>query len=221
MGSECFVSVKRIENFLNTENAAGKRDEEKELKYLSTLEEPDVISVIVNGSFGWKTEPVLSDINLTLKKRELVAVCGPVGAGKSSLLNVLLHDLNLINGEFAMSTSKIAYVSQSAWILSGTIKENILFGQPYNESKFNYVVKTCSLETDFMILPNAENTILGERGVTLSGGQRARVSLARAIYYDADLYLLDDPLSAVDTKVGRQLFENCIKKTLANKVANT
>jgi ATP-binding cassette subfamily C (CFTR/MRP) protein 4 len=216
--SECLISVKRIEEFLNTENNSEKRDEMKDLAFLNNQNDTDLIAAIVDGSFAWKTDPVLSDINLNLKKRELVAICGPVGAGKSSLLNVLLHDLSLIGGEFAMSTSKIAYVSQSAWILSGTIKENILFGQPYNESKFKSVVKTCSLEADFKLFPNAENTILGERGVTLSGGQRARVSLARAIYYDADLYLLDDPLSAVDTKVGRQLFENCIKKTLANKV---
>jgi ATP-binding cassette subfamily C (CFTR/MRP) protein 4 len=218
LGSECLVSVARIEKFLSTESTSNRHNEEKEMSFLASLNEPDIIVSIVNGTFSWKTDPILTDINFTLKKKELVAICGPVGSGKTSIINVLLRDLIILKGEFAMATKKIAYVSQSAWILSGSIRENILFGQTYNAAKFKRVIDACCLETDFALFPNGENTILGERGVTLSGGQRARVSLARAIYYDADLYLLDDPLSAVDTKVGRQLFENCIKKSLANKV---
>jgi ATP-binding cassette subfamily C (CFTR/MRP) protein 4 len=216
LGFECQISVKRIEAFLDTVNTCTVKNEEVEAKILSDFDS-DTIGVIIDGSFSWDSEVILSNICLTLKKKELTVICGPVGSGKSSALNVLLRNMTMTNGKFALSSTKIAYVSQSSWILSGSIKENILFGQPYNEAKFNRVIKACALEKDFSMFPNAENTILGERGVTLSGGQRARVSLARAVYYDAELYLLDDPLSAVDTKVGRYLFEKCIKGILSSK----
>ena len=106
---------------------------------------------------------------------------------------------------------------QTPWVFSGTIRENILFGQPYNQNKYSRILEACSLAEDVGRFPNADLAVVGERGAVLSGGQRARVSLARAVYMDADLYLLDDPLSAVDIKVSQHIFEKCIKGLLSNK----
>lgn len=135
----------------------------------------------------------------------------------------LLRELPLTQGTFNIkhpssgSPLKIAYASQSPWIFAGTIKDNIIFGEQYDENRFREVVRVCELERDLSLFAKAENELIGERGVTLSGGQRARVSLARSIYTDADLYVMDDPLSAVDPSVGRSLFENCICRYLSGK----
>ena len=137
---------------------------------------------------------VLKSVSLTVSDGELVLVTGPVGCGKSSLLLAILQELPLSQGSISCS-GKIAHVPQQAWIFSGTIRENILF-------------------QDF---PDGDLTTIGERGVLLSGGQRARVDLARAVYADADVYLLDDPLSAVDANVGKHIFEKCICGLLAHK----
>ena len=109
------------------------------------------------------------------------------------------------------------YAPQIAWVFSGTLRENILFGESYHEPRYTRIIEACALTEDFQRFPNGDQTVVGERGAVLSGGQRARVSLARAVYVDADLYLLDDPLSAVDFKVGRHIFEKCIKGLLGEK----
>ena len=106
---------------------------------------------------------------------------------------------------------------QLAWVFSGTIKENILFGEPFDEAKYNRIIEACALAEDMQQFPNCDQTVVGERGEVLSGGQRARVSLARAVYADVDIYLLDDPLSAVDLKAGQHIFEKCIKGLLGDK----
>ncbi|KAJ3127452.1 Multidrug resistance-associated protein 4 [Nowakowskiella sp. JEL0407] len=170
---------------------------------------------------------LLKDLDISVQMGEVLGVCGQVGSGKSSLLHAVLGEMEKVSGNLAVrrqiteggSTRKIriAFASQSPWIASGTIKDNILFGQPYDENWFKEVITACALDTDLALLPDRENTVLGERGVTLSGGQRARLSLARAVYFNADIYLLDDPLSAVDTKVGRHLFEKCIMGILRTK----
>lgn len=115
-------------------------------------------------------------------------------------------------------SGKIAYAPQEAWIFSGTIRQNILCGLEYDVKRYKKVVKACALEKDFSLFPNGDLSAVGERGVSLSGGQKARVSLARALYVDADIYLLDDPLSAVDTHVGRHLFDRGIKGYLRDKI---
>lgn len=161
---------------------------------------------------------VLSDITLQVKKGDLIGVCGIVGAGKSSLLNAILGELQPSAGKVATRTKSMGYASQSAWLMSGTIKENILFGAPFDEEWFKKVVTACALDRDLELFPKKEETFIGERGVTLSGGQRARLALARAVYFNADIYLLDDPLSAVDSKVGSHLFEECIRGLLKDKV---
>lgn len=112
----------------------------------------------------------------------------------------------------------VAYVPQSAWVFSGTVRENVLFGEPYNEEWYTKVLEACALIEDINRFPSGDSTFVGEHGIVLSGGQLARVNLARAVYADADVYLLDDPLSAVDVRVGEHIFEQCICKLLRDKI---
>jgi len=112
----------------------------------------------------------------------------------------------------------LSYASQEPWIFAGNLRQNILFGLPYDESRYNETVRVCALEEDLKQLPYGDFTVVGERGVALSGGQKARVNLARALYRDVDIYLLDDPLSAVDTRVSRHLFEKCVKEYLRGRI---
>ncbi|CAG2066994.1 unnamed protein product, partial [Timema podura] len=113
---------------------------------------------------------------------------------------------------------EVSYASQEPWLFVGTVRQNILFGQPYQPKRYKEVVRACALTRDLELFPNGDKTLVGERGVSLSGGQRARINLARAVYRDADIYLLDDPLSAVDTHVGRHLFEECVDTYLTKKI---
>ncbi|XP_048004907.1 ATP-binding cassette sub-family C member 4-like [Leguminivora glycinivorella] len=154
-------------------------------------------------------ENTLTDLSLTIKPGKLVAVIGPVGAGKSSLLQVLLRELPLVSGSVHVGGS-VSYAGQEPWLFAGSVRQNILFGQPMDRPRYNTVVRRCALDRDFSLLPHGDKTVVGERGVSLSGGQRARISLARAVYKRADIYLMDDPLSAVDAHVGRHLFESCL-----------
>lgn len=151
----------------------------------------------------------LDNINIDVRSGKLIGVVGAVGAGKSSLLQAILRELPLKSGSISY-TGDISYAGQEAWIFAATIRQNILFGQEMNKDRYDAVVKVCALVKDFEQLPYGDQTIVGERGTALSGGQKARISLARAVYRKADLYLLDDPLSAVDAHVGRHLFEECI-----------
>ncbi|XP_068754000.1 ATP-binding cassette sub-family C member 4-like [Montipora capricornis] len=159
----------------------------------------------------------LSDITLNVRNGNLLAITGAVGIGKSSLLTAILGELSLHSGSI-LYRGKVAYVPQIPWVFSGTIRENILFGLAFNEERFQQVVHVCELTKDLANFANGDLTEIGQRGVTLSGGQKARVGLARAVYSDADIYLLDDPLSAVDTKVGRRLFESCIMGHLSGSI---
>uniref|UniRef100_A0A4W3JAM1 ATP-binding cassette sub-family C member 5 n=1 Tax=Callorhinchus milii TaxID=7868 RepID=A0A4W3JAM1_CALMI len=146
----------------------------------------------------------------------LLGVCGNVGSGKSSLLSAVLGQMYLRDGTVGV-TGSFAYVSQQAWIIHGNVKENILFGKEYDEKKYKRVLENCSLHQDLAILPFGDMTEIGERGINLSGGQKQRISIARAVYSDQDIYLFDDPLSAVDAHVGKHIFEECIKKALQDK----
>ncbi|CAF4159510.1 unnamed protein product, partial [Rotaria sordida] len=148
---------------------------------------------------------------------DLICIIGPVGAGKSSLLQTLTGEIAIFDGKVRMHGS-FCYVPQESWIFSSTIKTNILFGKAYDRDLFHRVVQATALDTDFTQLPNEENTLVGDQGVMLSGGQKARVNMARALYRNADIYLLDDPLSAVDVKVARHLFQKSIKNYLADKI---
>ncbi|KAK4057952.1 hypothetical protein OIO90_001171 [Microbotryomycetes sp. JL221] len=158
----------------------------------------------------------LRNVNLTIPKGQLVAVVGPVGSGKSSLLQALIGEMKRLRGTVTFGGS-IAYAPQQAWMQSASLRDNILFGQPYEEARYDKVVHDACLEADFAMLPSGDLTEIGEKGVTLSGGQKQRVNIARALYYSADIVLLDDPLSAVDAHVGKHLFEEAICGALAGK----
>ncbi|XP_038168309.1 ATP-binding cassette sub-family C member 12 isoform X2 [Arvicola amphibius] len=153
---------------------------------------------------------------LTAPVGKVLGICGNVGSGKSSLISALLGQMQLQKGVVAVN-GPLAYVSQQAWIFHGNVRENILFGEKYNHQRYQHTVHVCGLQKDLNSLPYGDLTEIGERGVNLSGGQRQRISLARAVYANRQLYLLDDPLSAVDAHVGKHVFEECIKKTLKGK----
>lgn len=157
----------------------------------------------------------LCDITLNVRAGELLAITGPVGSGKSSVLSAILGELPIRGGTITYH-GKVAFVPQLPWVFSGSVRENILFGLPFDEEKFLNVVDVCGLSKDLSDFARGDLTKVGQRGVSLSGGQKARVSLARAVYSNADIYLLDDPLSALDTKVGRTLFESCIVDNLSS-----
>ena len=162
-------------------------------------------------------EFILQDINFFAPSKSLTVITGPVGSGKSTLLSAIAGEISNTSGTIDYQGSVI-YLPQTAWVFSGTIKENILFGQPNEESKYERIIDVCALKEDFQRLPDGDQTVVGERGEVLSGGQQARVSLARAVYAEGDIYLLDDPLSAVDFKVGQHIFNKCIKDLLGDKI---
>ena len=162
-------------------------------------------------------EFILEDINFFAPSKSLTVITGPVGSGKSTLLSAIAGETSNVGGTIDYQGSVI-YLPQTTWVFSGTIKENILFCQPFEESKYERIIDVCALKEDFERLPDGDQTVVGERGEVLSGGQRARVSLARAVYAEGDIYLLDDPLSAVDFKVGQHIFNKCIKDLLVDKI---
>lgn len=153
--------------------------------------------------------PTLTNINFRLRAGSLTAIVGRIGSGKSSLLSALIGDMYKYQGTIQVLGS-VAYVSQQAWILHSSIKDNILFGKPLDQDRYEAVVRACCLQQDLDMLPTGDQTEIGERGINLSGGQKQRVALARAAYQDADVYLLDDPLSAVDAHVDHHLWKNLI-----------
>lgn len=155
----------------------------------------------------------LNNISLEVNHGVLVGIVGHVGSGKSSLLQAILRELPTESGSLLLRGS-VSFASQDAWVFSGSIRQNILFGHTeFDKQRYNEVVDACALKKDFEMFEFGDETIIGERGSSLSGGQKARVSLARALYRKADLYLLDDPLSAVDAHVGKHLFERCISES--------
>ena len=159
---------------------------------------------------------VLKNINLKVSPGELCAVVGRVASGKSTLCSAILNEAFLEKGEVALK-GKVAYAAQSPWILNATLRDNILFGLPMDEDKYQRVLKACQLEHDLTMMEDGDLTDIGERGINLSGGQKARVSVARAAYSDADTIIMDDPLSALDPEVAKQLFSECIISLMEGK----
>ncbi|TRY66382.1 hypothetical protein DNTS_003350 [Danionella cerebrum] len=160
--------------------------------------------------------PVLKDISLKLQKGEMLAVTGSMGSGKSSLLMSILGELVPSSGKIRHS-GRISYSSQTAWIMPGTIRDNILFGLTHDEYRYKSVVKACQLEEDLAALPENDKTHLAEGGLNLSGGQKARVALARAVYRDAGIYLLDAPFTHLDIATEKEIFDKCLCKLMASK----
>ncbi|XP_057328153.1 probable multidrug resistance-associated protein lethal(2)03659 [Microplitis mediator] len=242
--AETSVSIKRLENFLmyeemkvnnndgnkNGRKYAGKNSRENNLdsddkdtkdeEMVELLANFNDGSITLDGAYAkWldsNHEDTLKGINIHIEPGQLVAVVGQVGSGKTSLLNAILKELPAHTGSVDVG-GKVAYASQEPWLFPGSVRQNILFGRPWDARKYDKVVKVCQLKRDFSLFPYGDKTIVGERGVSLSGGQRARINLARAVYSDAPIFLLDDPLSAVDAHVGKHMFEECIEKYLNGK----
>lgn len=159
---------------------------------------------------------ILKDVSLKVNNGALTAVVGRVGSGKSTLCAAILNETILDSGEVWLS-GNVAYTAQSPWILNASLRDNILFGEPMNSERYNRVIAACQLTYDLEMLEDGDRTEIGERGINLSGGQKARVSLARACYSRAQTIILDDPLSALDPEVGRKVFEECIVKEMKGK----
>ena len=164
-------------------------------------------------------EGYLNNINLTIREGEFVCIIGEVGSGKSSLIQAILNNMIILNHQNTkiIVNGKISYVGQEAWIQNNTVQNNILFYQPYNVEKYQKILNLCELNQDLNSLSGGDLTEIGEKGVNLSGGQKARISLARAMYCDNDIYIMDDPISALDAHVGKNIMHNCIIGYLKGK----
>ncbi|XP_078524925.1 ATP-binding cassette sub-family C member 12-like [Lissotriton helveticus] len=181
------------------------------------LKTPDAVSQVEVSEAGKKSSSfILHNLTFKVQKGKLLGICGNVGSGKSSIISALLGQMHLKDGEVYLNGT-LAYVPQQAWIFHGSVKENVLFGKEFDEKRYHEAIRDCLLEIDLASLPFGDLTEIGERGINLSGGQKQRVSMARAVYADKDIYLLDDPLSAVDAHVGKHIFEECIKRKLKGK----
>eukprot|EP00474_Spongospora_subterranea_P010231 CRZ10689.1 hypothetical protein [Spongospora subterranea] len=173
---------------------------------------------IKNAALSWGSNDAvnLNSINLTLEKGQVMAIVGDVGTGKSSILAAILGQMNIVSGEIACS-KRISYCPQEAWLLNQTVRDNIVFGSEYDAVRYKKVTEVCQLIADFAKFSGGDMMQIAERGANLSGGQKQRVSLARAVYNESNMVLLDDPLSALDQHVGRNVFEQCIKGYMSDR----
>ncbi|KAF7099489.1 hypothetical protein CFC21_101117, partial [Triticum aestivum] len=206
------VAFTRISKFLDAPELNGQVRK----KYFVGIDYPIEMNLC---SFSWDehtSKPTLKNINLIVKGGEKIAICGEVGSGKSTLLAAVLGEVPKTEGMIQVC-GKIAYISQNAWIQSGTVRDNILFGSSMDEERYHNTLMRCSLVKDLEMLPYGDCTQIGERGVNLSGGQKQRVQLARALYQNADIYLLDDPFSAVDAHTATSLFNEYVMSALSEK----
>jgi ATP-binding cassette, subfamily C (CFTR/MRP), member 4 len=238
--AEGFVSVKRIQTFLLIENIDSKSIGHTQMDGMENPNEcyPNGQSVVTihmnNITAVWRNNDTTTNVDSLVEVTEngvhdfswdatlgvgdgLWFLIGPVGAGKSTLLSVLLGELPLKTGTMTVN-GKISYSAQELWLFRGTVRENIVFMDEFNAERYESVTRACALDMDFKGMPNGDQTMVSEQGFSLSGGQKARINLARAVYRKADIYLLDDPLSAVDVKVGRHIFQKCIKELLKVKL---
>jgi ATP-binding cassette subfamily C (CFTR/MRP) protein 1 len=204
--AEFIAALSRLQSFLMREDMTiYPRDE----TYKGVLME--------SASFSYlHTDNLLHDLSFEIAEGKLCGMIGLVGTGKSNLIYSILGQMRLNKGSFKVG-GKIGYVPQAPWIQNGTIRDNILFGLPYDEKRYNQTVFSCAMVRDFEIMPNGDMTVLSDRGQNLSGGQKQRIALARAVYSDADFYLLDSPLSAVDMHTGKHIFTHCIKGMMKGK----
>jgi len=224
--SEGMVTFSRLKEYLLIEHddkdavQSGKTGEAN--GEAGSSDDSDTIVQFHNASFAYSRDKgadlALRNISLAVKRGELIGICGRVACGKSSLLLSILGETELKEGAMTKHVGEgVGYASQEAWMRSATIRENILFGEEFDQERYDAVVKACALEEDLDSFAFGDSTMIGEKGINLSGGQKARISLARACYQPFNLFLLDDPLSAVDTIVGEHLFSKCISTLLAKK----
>ncbi|KAF3945234.1 hypothetical protein CMV_028379 [Castanea mollissima] len=211
------VSVERIQDFIGEED-------HKKLIHDHPSNALNIAIEIDIGEYAWETSeeklrrPTIKILEkMKIMKGYKVAVCGPVGSGKSSLLSSILGEIPRISGGGITVYGRKAYVPQTAWIQTGTIRENVLFGKEMNKAYYEDVLEACALNQDIKIWQDRDLSVIGERGMNLSGGQKQRIQLARAVYSDADVYFLDDPFSAVDAHTGTYLFKKCLMQLLSQK----
>ncbi|KAI5953221.1 hypothetical protein KGF54_002592 [Candida jiufengensis] len=202
---EARISFKRLTDYFLME--------ENNSKVIHRSDKSNDAVVIKDATFNWDKETIaLHDINIKAERNQLTCIVGKVASGKTALIKSILGDIPMTKGSVEVNGS-IAYCAQQPWIQNATVKENILFGHKFDEKFYIKVIKSCQLSPDLKILPDGDETVVGEKGISLSGGQKARISLARAVYSQADIYLLDDVLSAVDAHVGKKI----IKEVLSSK----
>ena len=180
------------------------------------VEDYDAV-IIRDGYFAWgSNENCLKNITTRIRKGALVAVVGRVGSGKTSFVSTLVGEMTrnagtvIVNGSMSLS-------AQQAWLVNETVKNNILFGKPFDEKKYKDILHVCCLEDDLKVLQGGDECEIGDRGINVSGGQKARISLARCCYSDSDMVVMDDPIAAVDSHVGKALFNNCIHKYMKGR----
>ncbi|KAJ3215100.1 hypothetical protein HDU67_000804 [Dinochytrium kinnereticum] len=202
------------------ENKMGLEKTDKGSVYLEELKKGDEKDSFVKD-LSPQASPsyrlAVKDINLSIPKGSLVAIVGTVGSGKTSLLSALVGALKAEGDARVVFSGSVGYVPQQAWIMNSTLKDNILFGLPFNKARYDNAIDVCALRKDLEVLAGGDMAEIGERGINLSGGQKQRVSLARLVYFNSSIVLLDDPLSAVDAHVGKHIFNHCIKGALAGK----
>ncbi|CAK4178415.1 unnamed protein product [Aphanomyces euteiches] len=217
---QALVSLRRVMTFLDLD------EKKKDIVWtvstaptdkLQQYAERNVAVALEDASIGWDPEkPLFANANLTVKHGEFVVIHGSVGEGKSSLCAAFLGEMAKFSGNIFVG-GRIAYFSQQTWIQNLTIRENILFGKPYDREKYNRVIQACALTKDLSLFAAGDRAEIGQKGINLSGGQKARVCLARACYSDADIFILDSPLSAVDAIVQNEIFMKCFLGLLRNK----
>ncbi|XP_048194448.1 ATP-binding cassette sub-family C member 2 [Perognathus longimembris pacificus] len=197
------VSVERLEKYFGGDDL-----DTSAIRHVSNFDKAVQFS---DASFTWdrSLETTIRDVNLDIMPGQLVAVVGTVGSGKSSLMSAMLGEMEHIHGHITIKGT-MAYVPQQSWIQNGTIKDNILFGSEFKEERYKQILEACALLPDLEILPGGDKAEIGEKGINLSGGQKQRISLARAVYQNSDIYILDDPLSAVDAHVGKHIFQKVL-----------
>ncbi|TID23587.1 abc metal ion transporter [Venturia nashicola] len=205
---ESTVAASRLKSFL----LAGEIQNDAVESLPGATENGQETVKVQDASFTWgssDSKKVLSNINFVARKGELNCIVGRVGSGKSSLLQAILGDLHKVNGEVSVRGT-VAYVAQNAWIMNASVKDNVLFGHRFDPKFYDRTLKACALIEDLAILPDGDRTEVGEKGISLSGGQKARLQLARAVYARADVYIFDDILSAVDQHVGRHVINQVV-----------
>ncbi|KAJ8951065.1 hypothetical protein NQ318_003763 [Aromia moschata] len=206
--AELFVAIWRLQEFMLNEEYQPVANIQNNNDSIYILNKNAV--GLRNLTAKWNissSDNALQNINFNVSRGKLVGIIGPVGSGKSSLLQTILGELEVISGTIEINGS-LSYASQEAWVFAATIRQNILFGAEYDKKRYSEVVHACALEKDFKQFPDGDQTVVGDRGASLS---------ARAVYRDVDIYLLDDPLSAVDVHVSKHLYDECINGYLANK----
>ncbi|KAL8456965.1 hypothetical protein ACS0TY_034986 [Phlomoides rotata] len=216
------ISIRRLDKYLSCHESDIGNNNSPPIFGDKKINFKEIAVAIHDASCTWSSydekefDLVLEHIDLFVPKGLMVAIIGEVGSGKSSVLNMILEETRLINGSIYLTGSK-AYVPQVPWIISGTIRDNILLGKDYDQIRYSEVIQACTLDLDISLMMGGDMACIGEKGINLSGGQRARLSLARALYHGSDTYMLDDVLSAVDAHVARAILQDAILGPLMNK----